>query len=146
MNLRPMLLTVLAAMAVGGCAPTTYTSPNLVRLESMSNNAVLAQAQTVLQASKTGVSDERILEIAKQVTADSLKDPDSARFRNVGIRQFGELRIVCGEVNGKNSYGGYVGFVRFSAGTADATLESRDSQYPELRQAKNFGIDRACGR
>jgi len=39
----------------------------------------------------------------------SLKDPGSAEFRN----QYG----ICGEVNAKNSFGGYTGFKRFIAGS-----------------------------
>lgn len=60
--------------------------------------------------------------VAERVIANSLKDPSSAQFRHaqcyqgywgsapilgMGV-QFGWIQI--GEVNGKNSYGGYVGF------------------------------------
>ena len=50
-----------------------------------------------------------------------LKDPDSAQFRNLQYTP----PFVCGEVNAKNSFGGYNGFERFITGTRDATfLES----------------------
>ena len=42
-----------------------------------------------------------------------LKDPSSAEFRN--------MNGICGEVNSKNSFGAYTGFVRF-IGTPDITL------------------------
>jgi hypothetical protein len=48
------------------------------------------------------------LEIVRQ----SLKDPDSAQFRNLRVGWLGGL---CGEVNAKNAMGGYVGFTAFSA-------------------------------
>jgi hypothetical protein len=45
-----------------------------------------------------------------------LKDPESAQFRNVAV-YYDIAPAVCGEVNSKNSFGGYAGFQRFvSAG------------------------------
>ena len=41
----------------------------------------------------------------EELVRESLKDPDSAQFKNV--------KGYCGEVNSKNSYGGYVGFNKF---------------------------------
>lgn len=49
----------------------------------------------------------------KSVTKD-FKDPSSAQFRNeYVIDKSGGEYIVCGEVNGKNSYGAYVGFEQY---------------------------------
>ena len=49
-----------------------------------------------------------------------LKDPSSAEFRN--------MNGMCGEVNSKNSFGAYTGFVRF-IGTPDITvIEGENSQ------------------
>lgn len=56
------------------------------------------------------VVDPRIA-AAKQLVTDSLKDPESARFREIFVARDGET--VCGAVNAKNSMGGYVGFRRF---------------------------------
>lgn len=41
----------------------------------------------------------------KDIVLSSLKDPSSAQFQNV--------KGSCGEVNAKNSYGGYIGFRKF---------------------------------
>ena len=41
-----------------------------------------------------------------------VKDPDSIQFRNVFIST-SKLQTLCGEINAKNSYGGFVGFRRF---------------------------------
>jgi hypothetical protein len=46
---------------------------------------------------------------AQRRVAERLIDPDSAQFRNVTV--VGDS--VCGEVNSKNRFGGYVGFQRF---------------------------------
>ncbi|MEB0092879.1 hypothetical protein QN391_07325 [Pseudomonas sp. CCI1.2] len=61
-------------------------------------------------------------EQAKNAVKATLKDPESAQFRNLYTKSFtgnpprpnlAALVSVCGEVNAKNSYGGYTGFTRF---------------------------------
>jgi hypothetical protein len=46
---------------------------------------------------------------AQKAVRDALKDPDSARFTDLVLYKQGEVYGVCGYVNAKNSYGGYVG-------------------------------------
>ena len=60
------------------------------------------------------------VEKAKAMIADQLSDPDSAKYRNLFISEFEEgkgtaasLLSLCGEVNAKNSMGGYTGYRRF---------------------------------
>ena len=64
-----------------------------------------------------GTSEEK----AKRAVTEQLIDPTSAQFRNV--HSLGES--VCGEVNGKNKMGAYVGFRRFvvSTSTYDAPVQ-----------------------
>ncbi|WP_155951994.1 hypothetical protein [Pseudoxanthomonas suwonensis] len=52
-----------------------------------------------------------------------LKDPGSAQFRGIYFHRGQDgVPITCGEVNSKNSFGGYSGFQRFiSAGSAELT-------------------------
>lgn len=64
-----------------------------------------------------------------------LKDPDSAEFRNVFVSS---KYAVCGEVNAKNSFGGYTGFVRFISGGDMQVVESdmaageMDKAWPQI--------------
>ena len=60
----------------------------------------------------------------EKVAADQLLDPSSAQFRKTVLRPGpkaanekaeGPRWIVCGEINGKNRNGAYVGFTRFLA-------------------------------
>jgi hypothetical protein len=44
-----------------------------------------------------------------------MKDPNSAEFRNWHAFQSDKGLLICGEVNAKNSYGGFVGFTHFVA-------------------------------
>lgn len=54
--------------------------------------------------------DELAKHKAKSAASASLLDPDSAKFRSVRIAG----NNVCGEINGKNAFGAYVGFKRFA--------------------------------
>lgn len=47
---------------------------------------------------------------AKEAVKSTLVDPESARWREIRIVR---PDFVCGEVNAKNSFGGYTGFSRF---------------------------------
>jgi hypothetical protein len=61
-----------------------------------------------------------------QALKEKLKDPDSAQFRNLWFgsdKQYGNS--LCGEMNAKNSYGGYTGFYPFAV--SDSPL-NRGSQ------------------
>lgn len=60
-----------------------------------------------------------VTRIKAQLTRQ-FKDPGSAQFRNVFISGK-SLKVLCGEVNAKNSYGAYNGFNRFYS-TGDPML------------------------
>lgn len=63
---------------------------------------------------------EGFVRFAKEALTQSFKDPLDIQFRGVFIS--GKvLPVLCGEVNGKNSYGAFVGFRRFYA-TRNALL------------------------
>jgi len=62
--------------------------------------------------------DESTLSSIKKGVTDSLKDPFSAQFRKIKLIKYiddkgQEAMLAVGEVNAKNSYGGYVGFRDF---------------------------------
>jgi len=44
---------------------------------------------------------------------DAQIDPDSVRFRGDFVSRKGPKPVVCGEINYKNSLGGYVGYTQF---------------------------------
>jgi hypothetical protein len=69
-----------------------------------------------IAAEKFPVPEARA-EQAKNAVKAILKDPESAQFRNLYTKSYAGKPspndAVCGEVNAKNSYGGYIGFTRF---------------------------------
>jgi hypothetical protein len=70
----------------------------------------------------------------QELIAGRLKDPESATFRNVFVSRLSGTPLVCGEVNAKNSFGGYVGFQRFVSGGELQVIES-DMAPSEMNKA-----------
>lgn len=48
-----------------------------------------------------------------ELVANKMKDPSSVKFRDVNV--YLDHRLVCGQVNAKNSFGAYAGYTRFYA-------------------------------
>lgn len=78
---------------------------------------------------------EADIHVCRTMLLESLKDPDSAKFKgeplNVGVipRGEGRAQAVAFEVNAKNSYGGYTGFK-----TTVCYVGSRPGEYLGLKQ------------
>lgn len=51
---------------------------------------------------------------AQQMIRDKLRDPGSAKFRNVRVGPYLNTKIVCGYVNSRNGFGGMTGYQRFA--------------------------------
>lgn len=64
-----------------------------------------SMAIITLSVAAAGADDH--FDIAKAAVTERLKDPESARF--TGLQMSADGKVVCGKVNAKNSYGGYVG-------------------------------------
>ena len=69
------------------------------------------------------VRDYRLVRAAKALVAGQMKDPGAAQFRDVYVRRAYTRDTVCGQVNGKNNYGAYVGFVHFIAKPAAGSVD-----------------------
>ena len=100
----------------GKIGPSTQNSLN----SFAEKYAIRSDAQSVLififqknLASRRVIEDETRLEDIKARVAENLRDPSSALIRNVFEVDNPDMTIICGEVNGKNAYGGYAGFTWF---------------------------------
>lgn len=80
------------AIAVSGCGPN--------------------EAETAAEAAKQKkiIENEKIEQL-KDKLKNNLKDPTSALFKD--IRYLPDSNSLCGQINGKNAFGGYVGFKWF---------------------------------
>ena len=111
----------------------------LLQLIGCGNSANEVSTSSVQSDHQSGDADRsaKFIQIAKLLVVERLKDGDSAKFRNLrqfpqfirlknGLRFNASHRIVCGELNSKNSYGGYVGFSRFivDVTTSDNTSDN----------------------
>lgn len=114
-------------------------------LRAVSLASVASQARQVGIYLKTN-TPVKTLEKAKKAVLEGLKDPDSAKFNNVRLVKYLEGSVVCGEINAKNSYGGYVGYRQFVGGIDDASIIKIESNpdYADITNAANFGLKTAC--
>lgn len=111
---------------------------NLTIFAVLAISAATALAEPQAQPASNPADDPDVKAALAKATYD-LKDPESARFRNlfkfVGSR--GATR-VCGEINAKNSYGAYGGFQRFVATKYGASIAAPDDI------AANVLMDTSC--
>ena len=127
-------------------------SPNAVmaRMRNIASGAYAACVEA--QRARTppvNWTPTRIRTAARQAVTDKLRDPSSAQFRNVRrIEHSNGSTMFCGEVNGRNAYGGMSGFQRFEAGvgtTGNATAMIDGGE--ELNAAYFEGAwNQFCGR
>lgn len=61
--------------------------------------------------------------MSEAAVRSKLKDPGSAQFQNQRVSTKG---AACGEVNSKNSFGGYTGFTRYIFAGKDLTIFEND--------------------
>jgi len=129
---------------LGGCTIMAM-SKELDMMKISATADVSRYAQDVDGMLKNGESSATIFEKTQQVVQSSLKDPSSAQFRNVRLVAWRSWQVVCGEVNAKNSYGGYAGFTKFVGSPSATTIEQTiDPRAPSIALSKNAGIDSAC--
>lgn len=95
---------------------------------------VLIALPSLVNAQKM-VGPQEAIKRAKEKVLSEFKDPASAQWNNVFFNQKPDgTAVVCGEVNAKNSYGGYVGLRGF---IAQVSLE-KDAGEAMLADAKRM--------
>lgn len=134
-----------------GCLIITGCTTNGMGYNDPSRQLVLASLEEVASMSRQtrlfiegGRSEDDAVTEGKRMVASRLKDPEAARFQNVRIVPYLEGKIICGEVNGKNSYGAYVGYSNFAASPMMVTLESKNGRYASIDELANTGLRNAC--
>ena len=151
---RQSLRAVLTAHSAARDAPELSSQINLLNREIRQIEMSLDYAPTPFVSAEPVqpiaglMPDERrtfaeadfsaFVEEAKQNITAGLKDPNSVQFRKLHVAHEGAKPVLCGELNAKNSYGGYVGFRRFYAmqRLADGAIDTDDSRFVELINRK----------
>ena len=75
----------------------------------------------VLIATPAVAQHDKFVREAKAIAVADLKDPDSAKFRDLFVsRSENGALVLCGEMNAKNSFGAYVGYAPIAVSTDEA--------------------------
>lgn len=117
------LLAILAGLAI--CVAI------FANLEPKSANEGSSQVAVKSEAKKDDTPvrpDISVIVDAERYIRSQLKDPESAKFRNVDayFTKDGDT-VACGEVNAKNSFGAYEGYKWF-IGTGNNVLFDGDTE------------------
>lgn len=100
-----------------------YLYNERVRHEEAQRRAALEREKAEAIAEMRRTMRSAMMDIAKA----NLKDPDSAQFSEISFRTEGDTLLLCGNLNARNSYGGYVGkkafYVRFNTKTKGTDVE-----------------------
>lgn len=127
-----------------GCAAGQYQEALMNLRRTAYDDAVTIAKGGAKYSAQHG--DDRMVSASLDYIRQNMKDPDSTNFRNVFIREFAGGRVVCGEVNAKNSYGAYVGFRKFVANPENVTMfNTGQGGAPDIDAASNVGVVAACG-
>ncbi len=140
--MKRLLASVASATLFVACSSSPAHNP-IEKLRTESMDTVLAYSIATGIYLKAN-SESSAIEKAMAATAGILKDPESARFRNLRVSSYEKGAVICGEVNGKNSYGGYTGYQPFVASMDAATLYDGDKRYLDIYYAANAGLFAAC--
>ncbi len=76
--------------------------------------------------------NNKFLDMVQSKVKQEMKDPDSTKFQKLReIKNSVGESVACGEVNAKNSYGGYVGYQLFSYSSDGIVIlnSPKDSDY-----------------
>lgn len=94
--------------------------------------AVFLFAQTPFE--KASSQERRWILKGQESIKEKLKDPESAKFKDVFFSDLGGVPVTCGQVNSKNSFNGYTGFQKFiSAGSPSRSfLEEEVSDFYKM--------------
>lgn len=123
---------------VGVCSATTLPAKKSACYEKLARDAIqILEAQAVVPAVAASPAEpiqprskyEVFIAEARAHLTKDFKDPSSVQWRNLFVSDNGLRVALCGELNGKNSYGAYVGFRRFvsSADLETVQIENPDS-------------------
>lgn len=100
-----------------GRAGTWSVMPRRARVVMGVMLALLAPVALAQSRPATEAEVERL----REALDNRLKDPGSAQLRDVAILDSPGMQWACGQVNAKNSFGGYVGYTAFVGALIDGS-------------------------
>lgn len=103
-------------------------------LKIMENPVLASQPAAAAQPDKANPYADLISKAKANITRE-FKDPATVQWRNLFVTG-GMVPVLCGELNGRNSYGAYVGYRRFYATENPALQGIEDPKDPALIVAR----------
>lgn len=116
-----VIVVLSSSTALTACGPQRYSDysytpssyPNPVaKLQADDTD----EAQREAGAARAAIASKAIapftVAVAESAVREGLRDPESARFR--AVKRSATTGAVCGYLNAKNAYGGYVGEAPFT--------------------------------
>lgn len=84
--------------------------------------------------------------IIQSAIIDDMKDPAAAQTRNLVAYDLsgGQGRAICGELNGKNAFGAYVGFQPFFLRVKDGKLVTEYAGSGDPDDLDRFMAEKGC--
>lgn len=127
-----ILLVVFVVLAWGGAKLTSQQEPAQKAIAAQQAAPKVEPDKPLSAAEKKAQQEKwfgaKTIVAAERAVRASLKDPDSAQFKDVYANYTVEFGVVaCGQVNAKNSLGGYTGFKRFVSGGKSVIFEGQDN-------------------
>lgn len=132
----------------GFCSAQRDVSARAKCFEQLAGNAIsaleakAAPVPTAQAAPPANSEYADLIKKAKMNVTENFKDPSSVLYRNLFVSKNGSIEVLCGELNGRNSYGALVGFRRFYS-TAAPLLN--DIEKPRDNYAFEQMLPRMCG-
>ncbi len=140
--MKNAILVIACTVVLSGCyqtpsyTPVTYTPPPSPPASKIERGTPIKLTAAQIAVVKAG-------------TAKGMKDPESARFGDtfLAAKDSKGVITVCGYVNGKNSYGGYVGMSPFIGVLGEGAFglvdigSSRDGRPITVKLCQDSGID-----
>lgn len=97
--------------------------------------ALLSLALAGCSPSSSGPSESDMVRVGENAVRQVLRDGDNADFRGSKIGAVNGAKVVCGEVNSANGFGGKSGYQRFISNGGSVTVLEEQMEAGEFAQA-----------
>lgn len=115
--IAPVLTTALAGALLSPVYHFTAIEFGKSLADTEAEEARTASSREGTESEPDVYSDTAVQSLAMQSVKAKLRDPGSAKFRNVKVyRNAAGAKIICGEVNSANGLGGMSGYQPFMSG------------------------------
>lgn len=135
------LFAVASLVLLSACGARQTYQPTYSTYSPSASSAPVAKADvpSVKPTTLTARQQATRLPVYRQAVADTMRDPSSTQFRGLKLYQNAKGEdVLCGSVNGKNAYGGYVGFDPFYAELVAASDFKKAVAVPFLASKVGF--------